>query len=239
MKVLHYERVSSTNDVALRLVAEGAEDRTVVTASEQTEGRGRRGASWVSPPGANLYFSLILRPDIPFEPARVAEFAFVAAIAIAKTLRQMKVEAGIKWPNDVLVKDRKISGILVESSPSREAVVIGVGINVNWTAIPEELVGKATSIALETERTVPIEACLNVVLQQLDESLKLHEQGFAKTLSLWRSLECTSGRKIRTMTEKKEVTGTAVGIDEQGGLLVQLSSGDTIVVTAAGALIED
>lgn len=239
MKILRYKTVDSTNDIALRLVEEGAEDRTVVTANEQTAGRGRRGAEWVSPPGSNLYFSIILRPPTPFEPARVPELAFVVSVAIAQALRDLGVTVGIKWPNDVLARGKKISGILIELSPKRDAVVIGVGVNVNWREIPEELADRATSVALETGITVPVEDCLRLVLDKMEEALLLYEQGFEKTLKEWRSLECTTGREVKVMRDGEEVIGTASGIDERGGLLVKLASGEVVTVTAAGALIED
>lgn len=239
MKILRYETVDSTNNVALRLIAEGAADRTVVTANEQTAGRGRRGAEWVSPPDSNLYFSIILRPPTPFEPAVMPQLAFVASVAVAQALIALGVNAGIKWPNDVLARGKKISGILIESSPRMDVVVIGVGINVNWREIPAQLAAKATSVALETGRRVSIDDCLKLALKEIDDALLLHKQGFPSVLKEWLSLECTTGREVKTVRGGEEVTGTASGIDERGGLLVQLASGEVITVTAAGALIED
>ncbi|HPP76254.1 MAG TPA: biotin--[acetyl-CoA-carboxylase] ligase, partial [Armatimonadota bacterium] len=149
-----FEKVESTNDIAKKLAEEGASEGTVVVASEQTKGRGSRGRVWLSPPGANLLVSVIFRPNLP--PERMGELAFVASVAVAGTLRDCcGLEPRIKWPNDVQVDGLKISGIIVEAA--KGAAILGVGINVNWTELPEEITSTATSIALEVGRPVDME----------------------------------------------------------------------------------
>lgn len=131
----HFELISSTNDHARELAEEGAGHGEVVIADSQTGGRGRRGRPWVSPPGLNAYFSVILRPELP--PARAPELTLLASVAICDALRQANVPAAIKWPNDLLVQDRKIAGILTEMASEPERVhwaVIGIGVNVNAAA---------------------------------------------------------------------------------------------------------
>src|SRR5690606_30796939 len=123
----------------------------IVVAEEQTQGRGRRGRSWSSPPGKNLYCSLVLRPELP--PARAAELTLVAAVALAETLRDAGVNAEIKWPNDVQVGGKKIAGILTELSADTEKVhfvIVGIGVNLNCDAgdFPPELRETATSLKL-------------------------------------------------------------------------------------------
>src|SRR5512145_2072069 len=151
-QVVHwYEELGSTNDRAKELADEGAEHGEVVVAEAQTAGRGRRGRSWASPARRNLYFSVVLRPELP--PTRAAEITLVASVAICDALRQAGVEAGIKWPNDLLASGRKIAGILTELAAEPEQVqwvVLGVGVNVNARRedFPEELRGEATSLLL-------------------------------------------------------------------------------------------
>ncbi len=147
----HHESLGSTNEVAFRLAQDGAEHGEVVVAEQQTAGKGRRGRVWVSPPGLNLYFSAILRPELP--PQRAPELTLVAAVALAEALREFGTEAAIKWPNDVQIEGRKVAGILTELSAEPERVhfvVVGVGVNLNSQAghFPEELREVATSLAL-------------------------------------------------------------------------------------------
>src|SRR5512147_472545 len=148
----HFEVISSTNDHARELAEEGAGHGEVVIAESQTGGRGRRGRPWVSPPGRNAYFSVILRPDLP--PSRAPELTLLASVALCDALRQANVPAAIKWPNDLLVGDRKIAGILTELASEPERVhwaVVGIGVNVNAAAedFPAELRDVATSVRIE------------------------------------------------------------------------------------------
>jgi len=147
-----FEEIASTNDRAKELADDDAEHGEVVVAETQTAGRGRRGRAWASPARRNLYFSVVLRPDLP--PVRAPELTLVASLAICDALRQAGVDAGIKWPNDLLASGKKIAGILTElaAEPDRvDWVVLGVGVNVNSRRedFPDELRDTATSILLE------------------------------------------------------------------------------------------
>ena len=156
-----YEELGSTNDRAKELAEEGAEHGEIVVAEAQTAGRGRRGREWVSPPRRNLYFSVILRPELP--PSRAAELTLVASIAVCDAARQAGVDAGIKWPNDLLASGKKLAGILTElaTEPDRvHWVVVGVGVNVNSRPedFPEELRDEATSLLIERRSPAPARA---------------------------------------------------------------------------------
>ena len=147
----HFETLPSTNAHAFKLAQEGAEHGEVVVTEQQTAGRGRRGRVWVSPPGLNLYFSAVLRPELP--PQRAAELTLVAAVAVAETLREAGADARIKWPNDVQVQGRKLAGILTELSAEPERVhfvVLGVGVNLNAGPddFPDDVAATATSLRL-------------------------------------------------------------------------------------------
>jgi BirA family biotin operon repressor/biotin-[acetyl-CoA-carboxylase] ligase len=229
-QVLHaYEEIGSTSDRAKELADDGAEHGEVVIAEAQTAGRGRRGRAWTSPPGRNLALSVILRPDLP--PARAPELTLVASIAVCDALRQAGVDAGIKWPNDVLAGGKKIAGILTElaAEPDRvHWVVIGVGVNVNTRAedFPEELRGEATSILLERGGAAPRALFAAACLTGLEEWLDRHaEEGFGAIRAAWRERSVTLGRQVSVRADGREVVGTAVDLDEDGALLVRDAAG--------------
>jgi BirA family biotin operon repressor/biotin-[acetyl-CoA-carboxylase] ligase len=220
-----YAELTSTSDRAKELADEGAEHGEVVIAEVQTAGRGRRGRVWTSPPGRNLAFSVVLRPDLP--PARAPELTLVASIAVCDSLRQAGVDAGIKWPNDVLAGGKKLAGILTElaAEPDRvHWVVIGVGVNVNARTedFPEELRGEATSILLERGGPAPRALFAAACLTALEEWLDRHaEEGFGAIRAAWRERSVTLGREVCVRADGREVVGTAVDLDEDGALLVR------------------
>jgi BirA family biotin operon repressor/biotin-[acetyl-CoA-carboxylase] ligase len=196
-----------------------------VIAEAQTAGRGRRGRTWVSPPRRNLYFSAVLRPDLP--PARAPELTLVASLAVCDALRHAGVAAGIKWPNDVLASERKIAGILTELAAEADRVhwvVIGVGVNVNARAedFPEDLRGEATSVLLERGEPAPRALFAAACLSELEGWIDRHaEEGFGPVREAWRARSVTLGREVTASVQGREVVGTAEDIDDSGALLVR------------------
>ena len=229
--IQRYETVISTNDVARQLADEGAAEGTVVVALEQTSGRGSRGRVWLSPTGANLLASIILRPNGP--PDRMGELTFVAAIAVTGTLRDCcGLDARIKWPNDVRVHGKKIAGMIVEVT--RSAAILGIGLNVNWTELPEEIASIATSIALELGNTVDIDHVLKTMLADLDIAYGVYRaRGFSRILQDWRKFEITTGKEITFSMDGQSLHGLAVDIDEHGSLIVELPTGERQAIPAA------
>lgn len=231
--VIHrFDTVDSTNDVARKLAEEGAAEGTVVAASAQAKGRGSRGRVWLSPPGVNLLVSVILRPNLPFD--RMGELAFVASLAVAGTLIDYcGLDASIKWPNDVRVRGKKISGIIVETA--KGAAIIGVGINVNWTDLPEEISGTVTSVALETGEMVDVEHVLKSFAADLDIAYGVYRAiGFGQILNEWRELESTTGKEVVISVDDECIKGFAAGVDEHGSLIVELPAGERRLIPAAG-----
>lgn len=229
-RVLHaYEELGSTSDVAKELADGGAEHGEVVITETQTAGRGRRGRTWVSPPRKNVYFSVVLRPELP--PARAAELTLVASLAVCDALRQAGVDAGIKWPNDLLVGGRKIAGILTElaAEPERvQWVVLGVGINVNAAPedFPEELRGEATSVLIERGGPAPRALLVAACLTALEDWLDVHEErGFEAIRQAWRERSVTLGREVMVRADGRELVGVAEDLDAQGALLVRTAGG--------------
>jgi BirA family biotin operon repressor/biotin-[acetyl-CoA-carboxylase] ligase len=224
-----YEELGSTNDRAKELAEEGAEDGEVVVAEAQTAGRGRRGRGWVSPARKNLYFSVVLRPDLP--PARASELTLVTSVAVCEALRQAGVDARIKWPNDLLASGRKIAGILAElaADPDRvQWVVVGVGVNLNARAedFPAELRGEATSVLLERGQPAPRALFAAACFTALESWLDRHaEGGFAAVRDEWRRSSATLGHEVSVRLDDREVVGTAEDLDEAGALLVRTPAG--------------
>ncbi len=227
-----YDTVGSTNDIARTLASEGAAEGTVVVAAEQTSGKGSRGRTWVSPLGSNLLMSVVLQPNLPHE--RLGELAFVAAVAIAGTIRaNLGLDARIKWPNDVRVQGKKIAGIMIETAG--DAVVLGIGLNLNWVELPKEIVETATSAAIELGREVDLEDVLKSLLADLDIAYSVFRaRGFGRTLEEWRKLEETTGRTVTVaLGDGKAISGKAAGVDDTGALIVETDADELRVVSAA------
>lgn len=229
-QTIHFhESLPSTNETAFRLAADGAEHGEVVVAEQQTAGKGRRGRAWVSPTGLNLYFSAILRPELP--PQRAPELTLVAAVALAEALREADADARIKWPNDVQIGGRKVAGILTELSAEPERVhfvVLGVGVNLNAGPehFPAEVAETATSLSQALGRRVNRALFTTALWGRLEEWLDLHhEVGFDPVRQRWKELSSTLGQEVRVRTDRSELRGVAEDIDVSGALMVRTAEG--------------
>ena len=214
--------VDSTNQAARRWVRAGAPDGAVVVAAQQTAGRGRLARRWVSPPGAGLYLSAIVRPRMPVE--RFALLTFAAALAAWDACFAVTgAHPGIKWPNDLVLSGRKISGILLECEG--DAAIIGIGINVRQKKedFPEELREKAGSLAMLTGKEVSLEALEEALLKALERRVQ------ALVAGAWREDYCerciTLGAAVRVKCGEESFTGTAEALDRDGALLVRDGEG--------------
>lgn len=204
---VHHRVTDSTNERAKALAVAGAPHGTLVTADEQTAGRGRQGRVWTAPPGSALLMSVVLRDFDVLLP-------LAAAVAICDAVEP---RCTIKWPNDVWIDGRKLSGILVEGRPQAGWAVLGIGLNVTTEAFPEELAEIATSLRLAGVQTTP-EAVLGELLPELDDWL---DAPATAILDAWREHDALRGQQIRW----HEGEGTAAGIDDGGNLLVDTASG--------------
>ncbi len=224
-----YASIASTNDLAFGLANEGAGHGEVVIAEQQTQGKGRRGRAWESPPGLNLYASIILRPDLP--PQRAPELTLLGAVALAETLREAGVKAEIKWPNDVLIDGRKVAGLLTELSADTERIrfaVLGVGVNLNarHTDFPPELAETATSLREARGHPVPRALFTAALLSALEKWTFIHaDEGFEPVRARWSALSSTLGHEVVVKSEKSELRGLAQEIDEAGALILRTSDG--------------
>jgi BirA family transcriptional regulator, biotin operon repressor / biotin---[acetyl-CoA-carboxylase] ligase len=204
---LHLRATTSTNDRARALAAAGAPHGTLVTAGEQSAGRGRQGRAWSAPPGRALLMSLVLRT-----PDRMLPLAAAVAVADAAGPR-----AAIKWPNDVLLDGRKLAGILAESRPQDGWAVLGIGINVavRMEDLPHELRATAATLGLEAR---DVEAVLRRVLDTLERALALEREAL---LDAWRARDALRGHEVAWAGG----SGRAAGIDGDGRLVVELADG--------------
>lgn len=227
-----YDEVDSTQNIAHELVRNGAGEGTLVIAEQQTKGRGRMGRNWLSPKGKGIWMSVVLKPEIPlpFTP----QLTLLVAVALCRTIRKLTPEVGIKWPNDLLVRGKKISGILLESSAEDERlnyVIVGVGISANLKEedYPDDLREKATSLLIETGEPIDRAALVCDFLLQLEDLYELYsDQGFAPIRLLWEALTVTLQRKVTIQTAQGLEEGTAVAIDDMGALLVTKPDGRTV-----------
>lgn len=226
--------VGSTSDEARRLAAEGAPPGLVVTAAEQTAGRGRQGRGWASPVG-NLYASVLLAPAVP--PARLPELGFVAAVAVATTLAGFLPDGAIslKWPNDVLARGAKISGLLVEQA--EEMAILGMGINL--AVAPADTPYPATTLAAEGAVVTP-DAALERLLEALGAALTRWEQaGFAPIRAAWLARAHPIGTPLRVRLGGPAAAGVLdgrfAGLDADGALLLATEAGQRRI--AAGDVL--
>jgi BirA family biotin operon repressor/biotin-[acetyl-CoA-carboxylase] ligase len=214
--VLHLPETTSTNDAAKKWAREGAPDGAVVIADHQTSGRGRLGRTWHSPPGVNLYLSRIYRGDYDLLPLQGA----LAAREAVQAHLPADLQASIKWPNDILVDDYKVAGILCELSD--EAAVIGIGINVNMTEFPEDLRRPASSLRMLAGAGQDRDAVLKTVIDRLDH----WRNNPGKVIDTFTSHCVTLGREVTvTLPGKEPLIGTALRLNDRGALILKDQSG--------------
>lgn len=238
-----YEELESTNNTAKQFVDQDAEDGTVIIAAKQTAGRTRKHEKWASPEGG-IYMTMLLRPDVSLEEA--SKLTIVTGVAIAKTLHdEFDVDVGIKWPNDVLIGKKKICGILTEAVTDYDkvkAVLVGIGIDVNIDKkdIPDELKNKATSVKEEVNveyRRADILRAFFKIFEELYDEFK--KGNFKHIVSEWRRLSSTSGNRIKAYKDGHAVIADAVGIDNDGALIIELDDGELDKITSGEIIILD
>jgi BirA family biotin operon repressor/biotin-[acetyl-CoA-carboxylase] ligase len=224
-RVSAYYRIGSTNHTARLLAEHGAPEGRLVVAETQSRGHGRRGSEWISPPGG-LWFSFVLRPELP--PDRTGAMPVVIAVSIARTLIDATgVPARIKWPNDVFVGGRKIAGAMVTAAGDG-ALVAGVGVNVNVRErdLPAGRYYDATSVLVETGTPTNRAELLSRLLMAFEGRYFTLGGPEKKTLiDEWRDLSLVLGEEVKATERGDEIRGTVFGIEEDGGIVIRLPDG--------------
>ncbi len=237
--VLAAETVASTNQVLLDEARAGAPHGTLATCENQTAGRGRHRRLWHSPPGKNLYFSLLLRPRVP--ALRLPQLAVITALALRRAVCEAapRLDLRLKWPNDLWLNGRKLSGILCECPPvipDSPAIVVGVGLNVNarHDDFPPELRDTATSLAIAAGHDFPRPPILAAFLNHLESLLDQWQDTTDLTpfLPEWRRHDLLLGRDITIRKVNEDLPGTVVGYTPDGLLRLRRPDGTTITVSA-------
>jgi BirA family transcriptional regulator, biotin operon repressor / biotin---[acetyl-CoA-carboxylase] ligase len=225
-----FQETTSTNDVVDKLGRDGVKEGVVVFAEAQSKGRGRLGRSWLSARGKGLWFSLLLRPPLP--PQSATQITVASATAMARALRQaagLRVE--IKWPNDILINDRKVCGILTEMTAELDKInfiVLGIGVNVNFNAsdFPPDLRKTATSLLIETGRPTRRSELAATILRELDaDYAQVRASRFETVADEWEANCTTIGREVEITCGNRAVQGRAESLDPEGALLVRTQHG--------------
>jgi len=222
---------ASTNADAFRLAEEGAEEGTVVIADAQSGGKGRMGRIWSSPPGINLYCSVVLRPAV--KPYQAPQLTFLSAVAVARAIElTTALQPEIKWPNDVLIGGRKVAGLLNEMSAETDGinfVILGIGVNLNMTAdqFPADLRAPATSLLLELGRPVNRAQFAATMLHELDRLYaQFLQYGFGPVRDEWQQRCNANGREVSVSDGGAETKrGMFDGIDGDGAMLIRFPNG--------------
>ena len=239
--IYHFETAESTNDIAKVLGREGAAEGTMVLAETQTAGRGRLGRSWLSPKGAGLYVSLLLRPPLP--PHELPLITLSTAVSVVRALaRAVGVTPGIKWPNDLILNGKKLGGILTEMETESDQIrylVVGMGLNVNNPDFPPELGGRATSLLKEEGKSFHR---LTILKAWLEEFETLYGQflarGFPEILEEWKRHSVTLGRYVTVRQGPRQIEGLAIRVTPDGALLLETARGEEVKVTSGEITLE-
>ena len=230
-KRIHYfNTLDSTNSTAYQLALKGAGEGEAVIAESQEKGRGRMGRQWVSPPFLNLYLSVILRPKLP--PHQASLMTFMAAVATADAMEGYSgVSPIIKWPNDLLLRKRKVAGLLNEIHSETDRihfVVLGMGVNLNMDEkhFPPELRDKATSLKEEMGRPVSRKDFVGHLFKSLEQWYEIFlKEGGAPVLKAWRDRARIQGKEVRVTSFGEVLIGRAVEVDSDGALILQTKGG--------------
>lgn len=226
-QIHHFDTLASTN-LRAREIAADSPNGTVVIAEEQFEGKGRTGRAWASPPGG-IYLSIILKPDIP--PDHLHRLTLVTGVAAVETLNGLGLNAGIKWPNDILINEKKVCGILTEIDAEADAMnyaIIGIGVNANTEldALPPITMLQATSLKEEMGQVVDRIAIAQRFLERFEQYyIAFLTDDFPSVLKHWRAYSSTIGRRVKIVTRFRTIVGEAVGVDNDGALIVELDDG--------------
>lgn len=241
-KIFRYNTLSSTNEKVKEIAKETPGERIVVTAETQTQGRGRLAREWLSPQGG-LWFSVLLRPQI--KPKEATRLTFIMSLAVAETIRILySLATEVKWPNDIHIKGKKVCGILTETTTQDgilKYVVVGVGLNVNvdLDAFPENLQINVTTLKRELDCEVDIKTLMQKILQLFEEKyLQLLNGHWSSLLKEWKAYASFLGKLITVTSFDETFKGKALDVNQDGVLLVKINEEDIKQVIVGDIAVE-
>lgn len=236
-EIIFLETAGSTNDIAMELAQNGALHGTVVIADRQTQGRGRLGRVWVSPPSVNIHMSIIIK--IPVLSRDAAFLTIIAAVACATAVRKATgLSVKLKWPNDLTVSDKKLGGILTEVKADPDRVLfaitgIGINVNTNMNMFPRDVKALATSVKKQTRKKYSRTLIIAEIFKELQSWLDIFLRGERQALlNECRKLSSTLGRKVSVTIGREILEGTAEDIDDEGLLVLRLPAGGLRKISA-------
>jgi BirA family biotin operon repressor/biotin-[acetyl-CoA-carboxylase] ligase len=232
-RIVYLESVGSTNDEIKREAAAGAEEGLVIIAEEQYSGRGRKGRSWATSKGESIAASILLRPEL--SPEHAFSITPVLALSIVQGLeKEAGIKAGIKWPNDIVLDNKKLCGILTEMNAEMDRInfiVVGMGMNINQPSFPSDISDIATSLRVHSGEAFSRKKIIAGILNCFEENYETYKKDRLKPMiPLLKEYSVVIGKHIRLVSPDSVREGTAVDMDEQGGLIVRLDNGETIMV---------
>jgi BirA family transcriptional regulator, biotin operon repressor / biotin---[acetyl-CoA-carboxylase] ligase len=238
-----FEETTSTNDVVEKLARDGVKEGAVVFAESQTKGRGRLGRKWMSPVRKGLWFSILLRPAL--RPQQATQLTVAGATALWRAIEsQTALRPEIKWPNDILVRGKKVAGILTELNAELDRVkhvILGIGVDVNQSAaeFPSELRKSATSLRIETGRLISRPELAVAILRELDHDYSRVSAGrFAATADEWEEHCTTIGRDVAIRVGDRQIRGRAESLGEDGALLLRTDHGHLERISGGDVTLE-
>jgi BirA family biotin operon repressor/biotin-[acetyl-CoA-carboxylase] ligase len=238
-----FEQTTSTNDVIEKLARDGVKEGVVVFAELQTKGRGRLGRKWISPAHKGLWFSILLRPDL--RPQETTQLTVASATALRRAIQsETGLKPEIKWPNDILIRGKKVAGILTELSAELDKVrhvILGIGVDVNLNAneFPAELKKTATSLKIEAGEMIPRAELATKILRELDaDYARICSGKFASVADEWETHCATIGRNVMVQIGERKIRGRAESLDDDGALLLRTEHGHLERITGGDVTLE-
>lgn len=231
----HFKCLSSTNDKAKEIAAQG-KGNTIIVSEKQTKGRGRFGRKWNSDIGG-VYMTIVLKGH---DLDKVSYLTFAASISVAKSIIGMcSLDAEVKWPNDVIINNKKVCGILAEIMSNKENfALVGIGVNVNNSKFPAELKDKATSLKIQAGKTFDLQALTKRIAKEFSLIYRDYaNKNYEKIIDLWKKYSHTLGKKVIAHTINGDFIGNAVGIDNECRLILRLGNGKIKKITEADIFI--
>ncbi|QOS79866.1 biotin--[acetyl-CoA-carboxylase] ligase [Paenibacillus sp. JNUCC31] len=243
-KALILHSTLSTQGDVQHMAEQGQSEGAVVLAEEQTGGRGRFGRKWFSPPGRGIWMSVLMRPELALQ--NTPQLTLLTGVAVCRAIRACTgADAGIKWPNDLLINGRKVCGILLESTVEDHEVrycIAGIGVDVNFDPkdYPEDLKSIATSLKMETGQSIDRTKLAAAILSELEHLYFLYQkEGFGVISSLWEALSVSMNREIKVVNPQGGLEGMAIGLDPSGALIVEKQNGERVSVYSGEVSLVD